>query len=106
MLTPWVKPVTAGKKMANRSQKFEPPGGGSQFVAKIALSHLTNPPAKKEKSAATSRPITTYWSRVAQSAPNHAKTKRNETAAAPISWDPTLKSAGNMDASASPKPMQ
>ena len=60
MLTPWVKPVTAGKKMAKRIQKGGPASGALQFCTSWADSHLGRPPEKNEKSAAASRAITTY----------------------------------------------
>ena len=60
MLTPWVKPVTAGKKMAKITQKPRPPSGAVQFWTSSVWSHLAIPPMKKDKRAATRMVITRY----------------------------------------------
>ena len=51
MLTPWVKPVTAGKKSAKSAQNAERARQGGQLRASSAPSHEASPPAKKETSA-------------------------------------------------------
>ncbi len=86
MLTPWVKPVTAGKKMAKITQKAGPSDGADQLAARRVPSQRPMPPTKKEARAAPRIAITTYWKRVAQSAPNQAKMNRNATAAAAMIW--------------------
>ena len=60
MLTPWVNPVTAGKKIAKSTQKGGPPAGKPQLPAMTALSNFANPPAKKETSAAAIMTMITY----------------------------------------------
>ncbi len=106
MLTPWVKPVTAGKKIANRIQKSAPPAGAAQLASNTVLSQRLSPPQKNESSAAPSIAMTTYWNRVAQSAPSQAKTKRKMTAAAAVTWGFMKGQTGASAARASPKPMQ
>ena len=71
--------------MAKRIQKEAPFSGTDQLAASKAESQLRTPPTKKESSAAIKRAMTTNWKRVAQSAPSHAKIKRNATAPAAIS---------------------
>jgi hypothetical protein len=44
MLTPWVKPVTAGKKMANKAQNDMPPDGADQPAASRAPSQWLKAP--------------------------------------------------------------
>jgi hypothetical protein len=60
ILTPWVKPVTAGKKMAKRIQKPGMLGGDAQLAARMVLSHVVIPPIKKEVKEATRVAMTTY----------------------------------------------
>ena len=59
MLTPWVNPVTAGKKMANRTQNPTELSGRSQFARNVADSHLGTPPMKKDANASPKRVMTT-----------------------------------------------
>ena len=86
MLTPWVKPVTAGKNMAKITQKPGPPEGADQLAANRLPSQRPMPPMKKDARAAPRIAMTTYWNRVAQSAPNQAKINRNAIAAAAMIW--------------------
>jgi len=58
MLTPWVNPVTAGKKMAKRIQKFISEVGLLQLLYRRALFHFKIPPAKKETKAANKSTMT------------------------------------------------
>jgi len=60
MLTPWVKPVTAGKKMANRAQKLSPLCDAVQFWTSSPASHCRNPPIKKERIAVNRTAMTPY----------------------------------------------
>ncbi len=106
MLTPWVNPVTAGKKMAKSTQKEGPDAGAVQLPATRPLSHRATPPTKNETSAVARIAITTYWKRVAQSAPSQAKMKRKETATAAMTCGTYLPETGRMSVRASPKPMQ
>ncbi len=106
MLTPWVKPVTAGKKIAKTAQKPRLPGGADQLPSRTATSQRVKPPTKKETRAAARVTITTYWKRVAQSAPSQANTNRNATAHAATNWGEGEAAGGTKLATASPKPMQ
>ena len=104
MLTPWVNPVTAGKNMANRTQNPGADSGAAQFPVSTSAFHRINPPTKKETSAAARKTITTYWNRVAQSAPSHARTKRNAAATPAMIWGIAFEEAWSMPPSASPNP--
>ncbi len=80
MLTPWVNPVTAGKKMAKATQNDRLFAGASQLAASSPGFQAATPPSQSVTRAAASVARTTYWNRVAQSAPFHASAKRPSTA--------------------------
>ena len=71
MLTPCVKPVTAGKKIANNGQKeiSAAAGPGVRLARSIPGSQAAYAPTKNEASAAARIAMMTYWNRVARSAP-------------------------------------
>jgi hypothetical protein len=104
MLTPWVNPVTAGKKIANRAQN-----GISELGARLARSWsvlaAATPPAKNATKAAARTAITTYWNRVAQSAPSQARTKSSATATAATICGSRGPAAPTRPETASPKPI-
>ncbi len=110
MLTPWVKPVTAGKKIANRTQKpHSAPDSaaslpGVRFPCSTPPSHWGSAPTKKPAIAPNSTAITTYWKRVAQSAPSQASTNSAATASAATTRG-IQSGPPSVHVSASPKPI-
>ena len=103
MLTPWVKPVTAGKYSANSTQKPVPcSAGSSQLRASVSPENEPRPPTKNEISPRPSAAMTTYCRRVAQSDPSQANT--NSTSVAPAAMTRASGPPGSSSATASPKP--
>ncbi len=85
MLTPWVNPVTAGKKIAKMPQNGRLDPGARLSRARLP-SHPIAPPTKNPPIETNSTPMTTYWNRVAQSAPSHARKNSAPTAPAATIW--------------------
>ncbi len=106
MLTPCVKPVTAGKKIANSGQKPSVAPGARQLPARVRVSKCTRPPAKKETSARSRIAMIPYWKRVARSAPSHASTSSRAAAPAAAKVTTCGESEPSTAATPSPKPMQ
>ena len=71
MLTPCVKPVTAGKKIANSGQKemSTASGPGVRLTRSSPGSQAAYAPTKNEASAAARIAMMTNWNRVARSEP-------------------------------------
>jgi hypothetical protein len=106
MLTPWVKPVTAGKNTANSTHSDGPSGRAARFDSNRLVSHLSKPPMKKAASAMMVRTMITYWKRVAQSDPFQARPRSRITAVPAISRTAAGWFHGVIAATASAKPMQ
>jgi hypothetical protein len=99
--TPCVKPVMAGKNRAKATQKASPSLGRPKLSLNRPGSRSGTTPAKYPTIAAASRAITTYWSRVAMSAPIQASPRSPTTSPAATS----RASTSTIPATASPKPI-